>query len=79
MSWEQIPPESMSGFKWTEEKRNDVDLEELSALTAIVNQETVSMDAFNKQRDQNGHAPAYVEISDNCLRLQEILKFRKVI
>ena len=50
---------------------------ELVALAAVVFHQSVCMDAANKERFQNGYAPAYVEESDDCLRLQRLVTARE--
>jgi hypothetical protein len=51
--------------------------EELIALAALVNHETMWMGAVNEERQSHGYAHAYVEPSDNYIKLQKELTRRE--
>jgi hypothetical protein len=53
--------------------------EELIALTAIVNQETMMMNNANQDRLRDNYALAYTGYGDYWLLLEKELKDRKVI
>lgn len=52
---------------------------ELIALTALVNQETLIMDAANNERKANGYAMAYTDYGDYYLLLENELQERGII
>ena len=52
---------------------------ELSALTALVNHETVIIDAINQQRLQDNYSVAYDDYSENWYILEAELLKRKII
>jgi len=53
--------------------------EELAALAALVNQETIVMDAENKDRQRSGYTSAWISKTNAAITLENELRARDIL